>query len=120
MRRGFWAIIVVCVVAAAVTIAARRKPVDIQLAIDYGPRAAHVRNAVLIFRDQREHVVRRLELRYPRGAVGALTRPEHISRGEYDVGASVTFDEGPAATPSAKLRVDDEGTYLLNLVNLGP
>jgi hypothetical protein len=108
-------VVVLCVVAAAVWLAARRRPVDVQLAIDYGPRAAKLRNAVLIFRDQNEHVVRRLELRYPQGALGALTRPEHIARGEYDVGASLSFDDGPGALTAAKLRIDDEGTYTIRL-----
>ena len=104
-----------CVVAAAVALAARRRPVDVQLAIDYGPRAAKLRNAVLIFRDRSDHVVRRLELRYPHGAVGALTRPERISRGEYDIGASLSFEEGAPVPAGATLKVDEEGTYTLRL-----
>ncbi len=112
-RRLGLVVLVVAVVVGARLIA--RRAVDVDLHLQFGTRAATLRDVTLVFTVEGGGVARELRLFYPDGAPAVADRRVRLVPGVYDVGARLTPATGPPATLSRALRVDDAGVYPLAL-----
>jgi len=105
-------------VVAGVVIGARllsHRAVDVDLELGLGARAPELRAVNLIFTDEHEHVERELSLTFPGGASARERRRVRLHQGAYTVGARLEFAAGPPVALGRPLRVDDAGTYALEL-----
>jgi hypothetical protein len=107
-RRLIYLVLVVAVVIGSQFF--RKKPVDVELALELGPRAGEVKALGLVITDARDRVARDLRLSFPEGAPTEVRRHVPLAPGDYSVAARVGERQ-----LTRSLRVVESGSYTLSL-----
>jgi hypothetical protein len=112
-RRVLFGVLIVAILLAAKFLFVR--PVTVELDLDFGPKAASVRQASLVFTDAHDRVARDLDLKYPTGAPPHDVRQLRLQPGDYNVGVHLTFDGAPEGSLSRPLHVAEAGKVPLSV-----
>jgi hypothetical protein len=106
------------VVVAVVVLAARfalRRPVEVELQLDYGAAASQLREVELVFTGADERVARELKLLYPAGAPRSDTKKTRLPPGRYTAGARLVRDGRAPALASRTVEIESAGRYTIDL-----
>jgi len=91
-------------------------PVEVTLALDFGARAAKVREATLVFTSPAETVARSVALHFPSGSAAGARHRLRLRPSSYTVGVRLALEGEPEPrTLSRRLAIGESGTYPLDL-----
>lgn len=118
MKRLALLVLVVAVVVAAKLLF--QHPVNVDLALSFGPEAPAVRSVTLVFTDSDERVARELALRYPSGAPAEAHKRVRLTPGDYSVGIHLVVDGRAPRDFTRPLHVESAGSAPLDLSTASP
>jgi hypothetical protein len=105
MRRRIAALVFVAAVLA-LALGGLHRPVDVDLALSFGPSARDVRLVRLWFEDGHQTVVRDLTLAFPEGAPSEASRRVRLRAGTYALAAQISYAHRPDWHPVRQLVVE--------------
>jgi hypothetical protein len=103
----------------AVVVGARllfKRPVDVELELQFGPAARALRDVVVVLTDEHDRVARELHLLYPSGAPAIERRRMSLMPGNYTAGVRLRSDGEAERRFNRTFRIDAAGSYSLDLV----